>query len=131
MASSKATALAIVAVIVVAVGAYAAWTYPRNVVSFPVSFTIGADVKEQQFTVPALDSQVQVVITVSGGNAIWRASIISGNSTLWIHDAAQGGQTTYNSGWMLLQPGDYNFTFWAGSFDVNAQVAVMAKGGFW
>jgi len=33
---------------------------------------------------------------------------------------------------MLLQPGDYNFTFAAlGLGGVNAQVAVMAKGGFW
>ena len=133
MASKSVTAsAAVIVVIIVAIGAYAFWTYPRDVVNFPVAFTAGSDVTKQPFTVPTLDNQVQVTITVKSGTAFWRASILSDNNTLWSHTAAQGGMTTYSSGWMTLQPGNYNFSFGAiGLGGVNAQVTVMAKGGVW
>jgi hypothetical protein len=133
MVSKSVTALAVVVVvIIVAIGAYAFWTYPRDVVNFPVSFTAGSDVTRQPFTVPMLDNQVQITITVQSGTAIWRASILSDNSTMWTHTTAQGGMTTYSSGWMTLQPGDYNFTFGTlGLGGVNAQVTVMVKGSVW
>jgi len=122
----------IIVVIVAAIGGYAAWTYPRDVVSFPVVFTAGADVTSHPFTIPTLDNQVQVTVTIQSGTALWRAAILSDNSTVWSHTDAQGGMTTYNSGWITLQPGDYNFSFGSlGIGGVNAQVTVTAKGGFW
>jgi len=133
MASKGVSTLAVViAVIIVIIGAYAVWTYPRAVVNFPVAFTAGSDVIKQPFTVPTLDNQVQVTVTVQSGTAIWRASILTDNNTLWSHTATQGGMTTYSSGWMTLQPGNYNFSFGTiGIGGVNAQVTVTAKGGVW
>lgn len=126
-----AGAVAII-IVVVAFGAYAAWTYPREVVSFPVNFTAGADLTREQFTMPALDSQVQVVISIQNGNALWQATILSENGTIWSHTAVQGGQTAYSSGWISLQPGDYNFSFGTlGLGGLQAQVTITAKGGFW
>ena len=128
----KVALVAIVVVIVVSTSAYALWTYPRNVVTFPVVFTAGANVLTQPFAVPVLDNQVQVVVVVQSGAAIWTASILSDDNSLWSHTAAQGGQTTYNSGWMLLQSGNYNVSFRTlGVGGVNAQVTITAKGGSW
>ena len=125
-------ALSIVAIIVVVFGAYAALTYPRNVVSFTVSFTTGADVQRELFSTPWLNDKVLVEIDIQSGSALWGAEITSGNSTIWSHSALQGGQTIYISGWMALPPGDYNFTFRTlglGSLQANAKV--MTKGSFW
>ncbi len=133
MVSKRTTALvAIIVVVVASTSAYAIWTYPRNVVTFPIVFTVDANVLTQLFAVPMLDNQVQVVIVVQSGAAIWTAAILSGDNNLWGHTAAQGGQTTYNSGWMVLQSGNYNVSFRTlGLGGVNAQVTVTAKGGPW
>ena len=119
-------------VLIVAIAGYALWTYPRDVVSFPVAFNAGSDLIKKPFAVPVLDSEVMITITIQSGSAIWGASIISGNNTAWSHTAAQGGTTTYTSDWIILQPGDYNFSFGTiGLGGVDAQVTVKAKGGFW
>ena len=132
MVSKGVSTLVVIAVIIVTIGAYAFWTYPRDVVNFPVAFTAGSDVIKQPFTVPTLDNQVQVTVTVQSGTAIWRASILTDNNTLWSRTATQGGMTTYSSGWMTLQAGNYNFSFGTiGIGGVNAQVTVTAKGGVW
>jgi len=125
-------AVAIVIVIIVAVGIFAAWTYPRTALSFPVSFAIGAQTESEGFNVPALHSMVQVQVAVSSGTALWEAKILSNDSELWSHRAAQGGQTTYNSGWMAIASGNYNFTFaLVGLGSLDAEVTVSSKGGFW
>lgn len=74
------------------VGIYAALTYPRTIVSFPVSFTIGADVQRKEFDVPVLHSWVQLEVAINTGSALWTASILNHNGTLWTHNAAQGRQ---------------------------------------
>ena len=132
ISKSTVALVAIVVVIVASTSAYALWTYPRNVVTFPIVFTAGANVLTQPFAVPMLDSQVQVVVAVQSGTAIWTASILSDDNNLWSHTAAQGGQTIYNSGWMLLQSGNYNVSFRTLNIgSVSAQVTITAKGGFW
>ncbi len=130
--SVSTVAVAVVAVIVLAAGGYAAWTYPRAVLTAPVAFTVGADVVHESFDVPVLDGAVQVQVTVNSGGALWSAEIRRGNSTLFTHQAAQGGQTTYTSEWVALDAGTYSFTFATlGAGSLNAQVTVVAKGGFW
>jgi hypothetical protein len=125
-------AVTILAVIIVAVAAFSALTYPRAILNFPVSFTLGADVEHQTFEVPVLDGAVQVQVTVNSGSALWKASIISGNNTVFTHGAAQGGQTTYTSEWIRISMGTYNFSFATlGAGALSAQITVMAKGGFW
>lgn len=122
----------IVILILAAVGVFAVWTYPRTVLSFPLSFQIGAQTKSMEFNVPALHSWVQVQVVVSSGTALWIARILSQDTELWSHNAAQGGQTTYNSGWMQLASGNYNFTFVTVGFGtLSAEITVSSKGGFW
>jgi hypothetical protein len=129
------TLKAVVLVIVIALAAfvvYAALTYPRTVVSFPVSFTAGAETKTEQFDVPLLHEQVQVEISIQSGTALWRAEITSENETVWIHANTQTGQTTYMSNWTPTAAGKYNFTFETiGIGSVEATVQVTTKGGFW
>jgi len=125
-------AVVIIVVIIVAVGVFAALTYPKTVLSFPVSFTVGAQTVLREFNVPMLDSWVQVQVIVSSGTALWTAKILSDDSEFWSHSAAQGGQTTYNSGWMQLASGNYNFTFaTVGLGSLDAEITVSSKGGFW
>jgi hypothetical protein len=125
-------AILVVIVIIAAVGVFAAWTYSRTVLSFPVSFTIGAQTERREFNMPVLHSSVQVQVVVSSGTALWTARILSNDSELWSHVAAQGGQTTYNSGWMQITSGNYNFTFvTVGIGTLNAEITVSSKGGFW
>lgn len=121
-----------VVVVVVALGIYAIFTYPKTVVSFPVSFTIGADVERREFDMPLLHGWVQVEVVVGSGTTLWNAKILSDNDVFWEHSAHQGGQTTYKSGWVELPSGTYNFTFaTAGLGSLEAQIKVASKGGFW
>jgi hypothetical protein len=125
--------VAVIAVIVIAtVAVYGGLTYPRSTLDFSVSFTIGADVQRKQFDVPFLNDAVEVQVAVSSGSALWNARILNGDETVWSHSAAQGGQTTYNSGWIKLSSGTYNFTFaTAGAGSLSAQISLKSKGGFW
>ncbi len=125
-------AAVILVAIVVAVAAFADLTYPRTVLTVPVSFSVGADVVHDNFEVPVLDGAVQVQVSISSGGALWSAEIVNGNTTVFTHRAAQGGQTSYTSEWITLGSGTYNFTLAAlGAGSLNAQVTVKAKGGFW
>ena len=122
----------IVIVIIAAVGILAVWTYPRTVLSLPVSFTIGLETERREFSVPALQSLVQVQVVVSSGIALWEAKILSEDTELWSHRATQGEQTTYSSGWMQIASGNYNFTFATVGFGtLDAEITVSSKGGFW
>lgn len=122
----------IVVFVVVALGIYAILTYPKTVVSFPVSFTVGADVEHREFDIPLSHGWVQVEVVVSSGTTLWNAKILSEDDVLWEHSAHQGGQTAYKSEWMELPNGSYNFTFATAGFgSLEAQIMVTSKGGFW
>ncbi len=126
-------AVVLVAVLaVVAVAAYAALTYPKKVISFPVSFTIGANVEDREFEISPLHGWTQVEVIVHSGTALWTATIKNQDENIWDHRASQGGQTTYKSGWIELSSGHYNFTFATAGFgELEADVKVTTKGGFW
>ena len=126
------TTVMIIAIIVL-VSIYGALTYPRTVVDFPMSFTVGAASQQKQFSVPLYNSKVQVQVSISSGGALWSASITNNKgATVWNHREAQGEQTTYQSPWINLHTGNYNFTFGTvGAGTLNAQITVTAKGGFW
>lgn len=124
--------LMVVALMVTTLGTYAALTFPRNVVSFPVSFTIGADVENREFEVPALHEWVEVEVVVSSGTSLWTAKILMEDDVLWSHAAHQGDQTAYKSGWIKLPSGHYTFKFvTAGLGSLDAEIKVTSKGGFW
>ncbi len=132
--TSNATriAVAVIMVILIIVGIFAAITYPRSVLGFSVSFTAGAQVETHGFSVPILDGQVQLQVSVISGTVLWSARIQSYGNTLWSHTTTQGGQTTYTSEWVPLAMGNYNFTFATiGLGTLNADVTVSSKGGFW
>ncbi len=125
----------IVLIVIVAVASaslYLLLTFPKSVVSFPVSFTIGADFERKEFNVPILHEWVQVEVVVNSGNLLWTAKILQQDNTLWTHNAHQGDQTTYRSEWTRLQSGNYNFTFaTAGIGSLDAEIKVTSKGGSW
>ena len=131
--NSPLVAIAIIVVILVATFAvYAGVTYPTKLVNNQVSFTVGADSKTTAFTQSFLDDKVQVQVEIQNGAALWRAQIRSGDQVIWEHSAAQGEQQTYNSGWIQLPSGNYNFTFGTiGIGSLDATATVMSKGGFW
>jgi hypothetical protein len=135
-AKGKSRTLMVVVFIII-VGAastslYSLLTFPKSVVGFPVSFTIGADVERREFSVPILQEWVQVEVIVNSGNLLWTAKILRHDDILWSHNAHQGGQTTYRSEWIRLQSGNYNFTFaTAGIGSLDAEIKVTSKGGFW
>jgi hypothetical protein len=125
-------AVLVIVAIIVAVGIFAVWTYPRTVLSLPVSFTIGLETERREFSVPALHSMVQVQVVVSSGTALWEAKILSEDTELWSRRGTQGEQTTYSSGWMQIASGNYNFTFATIGFGtLDAEITVSSKGGFW
>lgn len=126
-------AIALVVIVVVAVvGTYMILTYPKTVLTIPVSLTVGIGVVTKEFNVPVLDQWVQVQVSVTSGTPFWTATILNGDSVIWSHNALQGGQTTYNSGWISVPSGNYNFTFTtAGLGALQADATVNAKGGFW
>ncbi len=126
------TIVAIVVIIVVVLAGFLLWTYPRDVVSFPVSLAVGASAQQESFEVPVFDSAVQVQVSISSGASLWQASItdIDGD-IIWSDQAPQVGQTTYNSDWLALSSGSYNFSFGTLGGALEARVTVKAKGAFW
>jgi len=125
-------ALVAILIIVAAVAIYAGVTYPRTTANIPISFTIGADSKTAAFDQPFLDEKVQIQVGVQNGAALWRAKILSGDKVIWEHSAAQGEQQSYNSGWIQLPSGNYNFTFGIlGIGSLEATASITSKGGFW
>lgn len=134
--SKESMAIKALLLVTIIVGAffvvYMAITYPRVIVSFPVSFTIGADVKRVEFEVPFLHSWIRVEVVVSSGTALWTAKILNGDTALWSYTASQSGQTTYSSEWIKISSGHYNFTIaTAGIGSLEAEVRITSKGGFW
>jgi hypothetical protein len=130
---TRKTGALILIIIVAAIGIYAALTYPRAIVSFSVSFTVGAQTERKDFEVPFLHSQVQVEVSVTSGSALWTARILGNDDDeIWRHGTLQGDQTTYKSEWIPLSTGHYNFTFATiGIGSLEADVSVTSKGGFW
>jgi hypothetical protein len=125
-------ALVAIIIIVAAVAIYAGVTYPRTTANIPMSFTIGADSKTAAFNQPFLDEKVQIQVGVQNGAALWRAQILSGDQVIWEHSAAQGEQQSYNSGWIQLPSGNYNFTFGIlGIGSLEATASITSKGGLW
>ena len=124
--------VAVVAVLLAIVGILGAFTFPREVLTFSISFTIGADVKRETMEVPFMNDRVMVEVMINSGSALWTARILNGEETVWSHSAAQGGQTSYNSGWLQISSGLYNFSFaTAGAGSLSAEITVTSKGGFW
>jgi len=78
--SKESMAIKALLLVTIIVGAffvvYMAITYPRVIVSFPVSFTIGADVKRVEFEVPFLHSWIRV----EGSCQQWHSIMDSQNS---------------------------------------------------
>lgn len=131
--SRRFTVTAIVIIVIVGVfSIYAALTFPRMLFTDTTSFDLGADAKVIEFEQPILNDKVQVLTSVESGAALWRAQILEGDTVVWKHAAAQGGQTTYESDWMRLPSGTYNFTFGTiGVGSLEAVVTISTKGGFW
>ncbi len=117
---------------VVALLVHATLTYPQTVVSFPVSFSIGANTEEKEFNLPLLHGLIQVEVAITSGTTLWSASITQQDNTLWDHRATQGDQTSYQSGWIQIPSGQYNFTFSTIGFgELQTDIKVVTKGGFW
>ncbi len=123
--------VSIVIIIVAAFGIYAGVTYPRTTANTQVSLTVGADKKTIAFDQPFLDDKAQIQVTIHTGAALWRAQILNGDQVIWEHSAAQGEQQSYNSGWISLPSGNYNFTFGTIGGSLEAVATVSSKGGFW
>lgn len=122
----------IIVIIGASVGLYAAATYPRTVLGFPVSFTAVVDFIHREFEVPFLDSWAQVEIDVASGTTLWLARIQGGDATYWNYTEVHIGQTMYKSDWIQLDSGPYNISMVAVGFGtLEANVKVTSKGGFW
>ena len=128
----KIAAIIIIAVILVAV-VYVALTFPRTIVDFPVAFSTGLDLTQQEFEVPALHDKAQVKVTITSGESLWRAAIINQNGEeLWSNATiAQENQTTYYSAWIPLPSQRLNVTFSIINGSLNAEISITSKGGFW
>ncbi len=122
----------VVAVVITVAAVYVTFTFPRTVVEFSVSFTIGLDREQREFDVPWLHDKVQVEVTVTNGSSLWRASITNATGyEIWYHSAVQGEQTTYTSEWITLPSTSYNFTYVIAAAPLDATIRVISKGGIW
>ncbi len=128
-----ALGVTILIVVLVAIALYSALTFPKTLVNLQVSFSIGADREVKEFAVPFFQDRVQVEVSVTTGAALWSASITDANGNeVWAHNKAQGDSTTYESEWIAIQSGSYNFTFGTiGIGNLEASAKVTSKSGFW
>ncbi len=122
----------VVGILIVAFGLYTFMTYPSAAISFPVSFAIGADTKHEALEMSVLQSHVRVDVVVTTGSTWWTAKILQNNIEIWSHSMTQNDQTVFQSDWIELPAGSYNFTYTAASLAaLDLIVTVTTKGGFW
>jgi len=122
----------LVLVALMVAGAYLALTYPKTVSTIPVSFKFGAESKTVEFDVSPPQDRCSIDVSVSTGNALWGAKLVSGDVTVWSHSGSQGSQTSYSSGWFDISPGHYVFTFGTVGFgSLEGVVVLQTKGGLW
>lgn len=122
----------VVGVLTTIFGVYTLMTYPITAISFPVSFTIGADTKHEALEISVLQSHVRIDVVVVTGSTWWTAKIFQDDTEVWSHSMTQNDQTVFQSDWIELQPGSYNFTYTAASLAaLDLDVTVITKGGFW
>jgi hypothetical protein len=122
----------VVGVLIVALGLYTLFTYPNTAIRFPVSFTLGADAKQEALEISVLQSQVRIDVVVATGSTWWTAKILQDDTELWSHSMTQNDQTVFQSDWIMLSAGLYNFTYTAASLaTLDLEVTVTVKGGFW
>jgi hypothetical protein len=122
----------VVGVLTTIFGVYTLMTYPITAISFPVSFTIGADTKHEALEISVLQSHVRIDVVVAMGSTWWTAKIFQDATEVWGHSMTQNDQTVFQSDWIELQPGLYNFTYTAASLAaLDLDVTVITKGGFW
>ncbi len=119
--------------IIIIISLFVVIVFPRVATDFSVSFTVGADREEKGFEVPIWHDKVEIQVTVDSGSALWRARILDiDEKEVWLHTKAQGEQTSYTSDWIDLPSGQYNLIFeTVGIGDLQANVKVTTKGGFW
>lgn len=126
------TPVILIIIVLIVVGGYAALTYPRVVGSIPVSFKFGAESKTIEFDVSPLQNEYNIEVSVTNGNALWGAKLVSESATVWSHLSSQGSQTSYRSGWLTISPGHYTFTFNTIGFgSLEGIVNIQTKGGLW
>ena len=84
MPKSKATIALVIIVVIILAGfaLYAGLTYPRTILTIPVSFSVGADEKTVVFDQPFLDDKTQAQVTIENGAALWQAKITSQNQVV-------------------------------------------------
>jgi hypothetical protein len=122
----------VVGVLIIGIGLYTVFTYPSTIIRFPVSFTIGADTTHEALEVSVLQSHVRVDVVVATGSTWWTAQILQGDTEVWSHSMTQNDQTVFQSDWIELPAGSYNFTYTAASLAaLDLEVTVTVKGGFW
>ncbi|MCW4039856.1 MAG: hypothetical protein NWE83_03775 [Candidatus Bathyarchaeota archaeon] len=122
----------VVGVLTTIFGVYTLMTYPITAISFPVSFTIGADTKHEALEISVLQSQVRTDVVVAMGSTWWTAKIFQDDTEVWSHSMTQNDQTVFQSDWIELQPGSYDFTYTAASLAaLDLDVTVITKGDFW
>ncbi|MFZ7136984.1 MAG: hypothetical protein ACOWW1_00980 [archaeon] len=133
MAKSKTvSAVAIIIVVVAIFSIYVALTFPQTIFEDNISFDLGTEAKVVEFKQQALRDKIQVKVSLESGTALWRARIMEEDTVIWEHTAAQSGQTTYESEWIALPDGAYNFTFGTvGGGSLESVVTVSTKGGIW
>jgi hypothetical protein len=122
----------VVGVLIASLGLYTLFTYPSTAISIPMSFTLGADTKQETFEISVLQSQARIDVVVTTGSTWWTAKILQGDAELWSHSMTQNDQTAFQSDWIILSSGSYNFTYTAASLTALAlEVTVTTKGGSW
>lgn len=122
------------AILVVAVPGYMVipLAYSQTAMRFPVSFSIGADLKEMAFDVPILLGWVRVEVVVDSGTSVLTANIMEHDNVVWTYSTRQGDQTTYTSGWITVLSGHYNFTYaTVGLGSLEGKITVTTIGGVW
>ena len=131
MNRAVATVAIIVIIVVAGFAVYVGLTYPRETLSVPVSFSVGADSRTASLDQPFLMDKAQITVAVQSGVAVWQVQILSGSQVVWEHTAAQGGQQSYTSDWIDLPAGSYNLSTGIVGGSLDATVTVASKGGFW
>ena len=125
----KKAAIAVLIIIVAAVGGWLAITYPRETTRISVNIE-AAGSETHTGNLQILQTQIQLNIVVTSSSALWTLRLYNSTGDIvWSYSALSTGALTVNSPWIIITE---NFTIQIAALgSLAGEIAVLGRGFPW
>ncbi|MEM2109438.1 MAG: hypothetical protein QW327_03015 [Candidatus Odinarchaeota archaeon] len=125
----KKAAIAIIVIVIAAVGGWLAISYPREISRISVNIE-AAGIETHDGSLQILQTQLQLNIAITSSSALWTLRLYNSTGDIvWSYSALSTGALTVNSPWITITG---NFTIQIAALGaLTGQVIVSGRGFPW